>query len=315
MEKIIDPVDVRLIKQELTSDKLLRKTNKANNELYIFTAQEAPNTMREIGRLREIAFRTAGGGTGLSCDIDKYDTMDNPYKQLIVWNPDAEEIIGGYRYIHGSRAQLDDMGQPLLATAHMFHFSEKFIQDFLPYTLELGRSFVRIEYQSTLAGNKGLFALDNLWDGLGALTVTKPNTRYFFGKVTMYTTFDAEARNLILYFINKHFPDKDNLIRPYHPLEIGMDETKLAKILVEDGYKEDYKILNSIVREKGFNIPPLINAYMGLSSTMRCFGTSINDEFGDVEETGLLVTVSEISENKYERHIQTYLDAVAAEKN
>ena len=315
MEKIIDPVDVRLIKQELTSDKLLRKTNKANNELYIFTAQEAPNTMREIGRLREIAFRTAGGGTGLSCDIDKYDTMDNPYKQLIVWNPDAEEIIGGYRYIHGSRAQLDDMGQPLLATAHMFHFSEKFIQDFLPYTLELGRSFVRIEYQSSLAVNKGLFALDNLWDGLGALTVTKPNTRYFFGKVTMYTTFDAEARNLILYFINKHFPDKDNLIRPYHPLEIGMDETKLAKILVEDGYKEDYKILNSIVREKGFNIPPLINAYMGLSSTMRCFGTSINDEFGDVEETGLLVTVSEISENKYERHIQTYLDAVAAEKN
>lgn len=315
MEKIIDPVDVSLIKQELTPDKLLRKTNKANNELYIFTAQEAPNTMREIGRLREIAFRTAGGGTGLSCDIDKYDTMDNPYKQLIVWNPDAEEIIGGYRYIHGSRAQLDDMGQPLLATAHMFHFSEEFIQDFLPYTLELGRSFVRIEYQSTLAGNKGLFALDNLWDGLGALTVSKPNTKYFFGKVTMYTTFDAEARNLILYFINKHFPDKDNLIRPYHPLETGMDETKLAKILVEDGYKEDYKILNSIVREKGFNIPPLINAYMGLSSTMRCFGTSINDEFGDVEETGLLVTVSEISENKYERHIQTYLDAIAAEKN
>ena len=315
MEKIIDAVDVDLIKSELTPDRLLRKTNKANNDLYIFTAQEAPHTMREIGRLREIAFRTAGGGTGLACDIDKYDTMDNPYKQLIVWNPDAEEIIGGYRYFHGSRATLGENGQPLLATAHMFHFSEQFIQDFLPYTLELGRSFVRVEYQSSIAGNKGLFALDNLWDGLGALTVTKLNTKYFFGKVTMYRTFDAEARNLILYFINKHFPDRDKLITPYEPLKTGINEVEMERIFTSDEYNENYKILNALVREKGYNIPPLVNAYMGLSSTMRVFGTSINDEFGDVEETGILITVSEISKNKYERHIETFVNTILKKRN
>ena len=314
MEQIIAPIDVRLIKKELTPDKFLRKTNKASNELYTFTANEAPNTMREVGRLREIAFRSAGGGTGLACDIDKYDTMENPYTQLIVWNPEAEEIIGGYRFFHGGKASLDETGQPSLATAHMFRFSDKFIQEYLPCILELGRSFVRVEYQSKAAGNKGLYALDNLWDGLGALTITLPNTKYFFGKVTMYSTFDADARNMILCFMQKQFPDKERLVYPYQPLVTGADMDALSNKFPDTDYKENFKILNTFVREKGCFIPPLINAYMGLSSTMRVFGTSINDEFGDVEETGIMVTVNEIPPEKYERHMQTYIDEVAAKK-
>ena len=260
MEEIIAPINKEILKAELTEDKRLRFTNKSHNEIYVITYQDSPNVMKEIGRLREIAFRAAGGGTGKSMDIDEYDIMENPYKQLVVWNPEAEEILGGYRYLLGDEAQFDEHGKPLLATAHMFNFSETFLKEYLPYTVELGRSFVTLEYQSTRAGSKGLFALDNLWDGLGALTVIKPNVKYFFGKMTMYPSYHRQGRDMILYFLNKHFGDKDKLITP-----------------------------------------------MSLSPTMRMFGTAINYGFGDVEETGILIAVNEILEEKRVRHIESFV--------
>ena len=307
MEDIIAPIDKELLKSELTEDKRLRFTNKSNNEIYIITWKDAPNVLKEIGRLREIAFRAAGGGTGKAMDLDEFDLMENPYKQLIVWNPDAEEILGGYRYILGDEVEFDKAGKPILATSHMFNFSEKFVKEILPTTIEQGRSFVTLEYQSTRAGSKGLFALDNLWDGLGALTVVKPNVRYFFGKMTMYPSYNRFGRDMILYFLNKHFPDKDKLITPVSPLEIEADPEKLEHLFCEDSFKGNYRILNTEVRKLGLNIPPLVNAYMSLSPTMRMFGTAINDEFGDVEETGILIAVDEILEEKRIRHIESYI--------
>lgn len=307
MEDVIPPIDKALIRAELTEEKHLRLTNRSNNEIYIITAHDSPHVMREIGRLREIAFRAAGGGTGKSVDIDEYDTMPNPYKQLIVWNPEAEEIIGGYRYILGSEAEFDAHGQPIFATAHMFEFSQHFLEEYLPTTIELGRSFVTLEYQNTRNNSKSLFALDNLWDGLGALTVIQPSVRYFFGKMTMYPSYDRLGRDMILYFLQKHFPDRDNLIKPVNPLCLETDVSILEALFCEDNFKADYKILNTEVRKLGYNIPPLINAYMGLSPTMRMFGTAVNDGFGDVEETGILIAVDEILEDKRVRHIESYI--------
>ena len=183
-QAIIQPISKEVLKSELTPDKQLRMTNKSNNKIYVVTAHNAPNVMLEIGRLREIAFREAGGGTGKEADIDEFDTCENCYKQLIVWNPDEEEIIGGYRYLLGTDWDYDNDGQPILATSHMFHFSERFIKDYAPWTVELGRSFVSPPYQSSRMGAKSLFALDNLWDGLGALTVIRPNVKYYFGYKT-----------------------------------------------------------------------------------------------------------------------------------
>lgn len=307
MEDIIAPIDKELLKSELTPDKRMRSTNKSNNEIYVVTWQNAPNVLKEIGRLREIAFRAAGGGTGMSMDLDEYDLMENPYQQLIVWNPEAEEILGGYRYILGDEVEFDEQGKPKLATAHMFDFSEKFLKDYLPTTIELGRSFVTLEYQSTRSGSKGLFALDNLWDGLGALTVIKPNVKYFFGKMTMYPSYNRFGRDMILYFLNKHFYDKDKLITPMTPLQIETDPAVLEKLFCHNTFKENYKVLNAEVRKLGYNIPPLVNAYMGLSPTMRMFGTAINDGFGNVEETGILIAVDEILEEKRVRHIESYI--------
>lgn len=306
MEPIIAPVPVELLKSELTEEKRLRFTNKSNNEIYIVTWQDAPNTLREIGRLREIAFRAAGGGTGKAMDLDEFDTMENPYKQLIVWNPEAEEIIGGYRYLLGTEARFDEQGQPILATSHMFHFSDRFIRDYLPYTIELGRSWVTLEYQNTRAGAKALFALDNLWDGLGALTVVKPGVRYLFGKMTMYPSYDRVARDMILFFLEKHFGDSEGLILPMKPLEIEQDRQEMQRLFCEEEFKADYRILNREVRARGYNIPPLVNAYMCLSPTMKMFGTAINYGFGEVEETGILIAVDEILDEKRVRHIDSF---------
>jgi hypothetical protein len=308
MDKIIDPVDKQLLKAELTPERQLRHTNKSHNEIYIVTWQDSPNVVREIGRLREIAFRVAGGGTGKSLDLDYFDICEHPYKQLIVWNPDDEEIIGGYRYLPGNEVEIDDKGQPILATSHMFHFSETFMKNYMTQTIELGRSFVTLEYQNTRrTASKSLFALDNLWDGLGALTVVMPNLKYFFGKMTMYPSFSRTGRDMILYFLHKHFYDKEHLITAMNPVKLETDENFLKNLFKEDSFKEDYRILNMEVRKLGFNIPPLVNAYMGLSPTMRVFGTAINDTFGNVEETGILIAVDEILADKRIRHIDSFV--------
>ena len=293
MQDIINPIDRALLKAELTKEKRLRSTNKSKNEIYIVTAHDSPNVMQEIGRLREVAFRYYGGGTGFP---------------VIVWSPEDEQILGGYRFLCGSDVKFDENGKPILATSHLFNFSEKFIKEILPYTVELGRSFVALEYQSTRSGAKGLFVLDNLWDGLGALSVVDPSLRYYFGKVTMYNTYNQEARNMILYFLGLHFPDADQLITPVYPLETNMDVEKMRSLFPHDNFKDNYKVLNQEVRKFGINVPPLVNAYMSLSPKMRVFGTAINHEFGEVEETGILIAINEILEDKKKRHIETYLE-------
>ncbi|MDR2520545.1 MAG: GNAT family N-acetyltransferase [Bacteroidales bacterium OttesenSCG-928-I14] len=316
MEKIINKIDRNIIKSELTREKLFRKTNKLGNEIYLFTAHDAPNLMREVGRLREEAFRYYGGGTGKSIDIDEFDTMEIPYRQLVVWSPSDEEILGGYRFRCGNEISFGDDGQPNnIATSDLFYFSKKFKDIYLPQMIELGRSFVSLAYQASRIETKGLFALDNLWDGLGALSVIDPCLRYFFGKVTMYETYNKEARDIILFFLDKYFSDKENLVVPIYPLNFQMDYQTLTNIFNKSTYNENYRILNLLIRKNyGINIPPLMSAYMNLSPSMLVFGTAINKNFGNVEETGILVDVCDIFENKKKRHIESFLQEKPTKK-
>jgi hypothetical protein len=307
METIIPPVDREFLVEELTKDKLLRKTNNADNEIYIISAEDAPHVMREIGRLRELTFRDAGGGTGKALDIDEYDEGPNSFKQMIVWDPDEQEIVGGYRFLHCKNVEVGENNEVKTPTARLFNYSKKFIDEYLSTTIELGRSFVQPMYQPTFDIRRGMYALDNLWDGLGALVIEYKDVDYLFGKVTMYPDFDTFARDMILFFLKKYFPDPDQLIYPKNPLQLNTSEKILANIFTGYNYKEDYKILVQKVRKLGENIPPLFNAYMNLSSTMKTFGTAINDHFGNVEETGILVTIADIHEGKKDRHVSTYI--------
>lgn len=311
MQPVIYPVEKEKLIAELTEERFIRKTNKSGNEIYIFNYQNAPNLMREVGRIRELTFRSAGGGTGKEIDIDEFDIDEKtPYQQLIVWDPKEKEILGGYRYILCDHLGKNAAGEPNLATTELFRFSDRFKQDYLSRMIELGRSFVHPLYQSTRMGRKSVFALDNLWDGLGALTVDHPEIEYFFGKVTMYTSFNIQARNMILYFMKKYFKDTEGLVQPIIPLEITIDEVQMAQIFTGSDYNEDYKILSRHVRELGENIPPLVNAYMSLSPSMRTFGTAINPGFGGVEETAILIKIADVYEAKKKRHIATYIPGI-----
>ncbi|SRR5690606_14490896 len=306
MQEIIAPVDPNLIKEELTQEAFIRYSNNGNNEIYLVNHRHAPHIVREIGRLREVTFRAAGGGTGLALDLDDNDTGDDAYDQLIAWNPEDEEIIAGYRLIKCSEVGVNSHGEINLSTAHYFHFSPTFINEYLPFTIELGRSFVQPKYQPAKDNRKGLFSLDNLWDGLGAVVKLNPDVKYLFGKVTMYPHYNREARDLLIHFMHHYFPDRQRLVWPIKPLHYFTDKANFEHVFDGLEYKEGYKLLNSRVRALGENIPPLINTYMNLSSTMMTFGTAINDEFGTVEETGIMITIDDIFESKKERHISTY---------
>mgnify|MGYP000851697033 CR=1 FL=1 len=309
MKIIIDPIDRDLLKQELTPDKFLRPTNKSGNQIYIVTAHDSPNVMREIGRLRELSFRAGGGGTGEEIDTDKFDYMEVPYKQLIVWDPDAEQIIGGYRFLPGSDVKVDENGQPRFVMSHLFVFNEKFVKEFMPYTIELGRAFVQPDYQTTKMGMKSLFALDNLWDGLGALIHSVKGAKYFIGKVTIYNNYPVKARELIYEYLAKHFPDPDELIRPKEPIHVSNDVHELAKtIFTEEKSTDDYKLLIKSVRSEGENVPPMFNAYIGLTDTMRFFGTILDHDFGSVYDTGLMVVMDDLLETKKQRYVQPYIE-------
>lgn len=299
MEPVIQPVDRHLILKELTKDKFIRVTRKGNNHLYEVTAHDSPNVMLEIGRLREISFRLGGGGTGKSVDIDEYD-MDQhePYRQLIVWDPKDQEIIGGYRYINCGGLNVRKM-----ATRELFDFSDEFLKEYMPFTIELGRSFIQPNYQSTNLRRKSLYALDNLWDGLGALVVKYSNIKYFFGKVTMYTSYNARARNLLLHFLNKYFNDPNSLVRPISPLVCDIDNPYFVELFKGLEFKDGYRVLQKEIKNNGEHIPPLINSYMNLSPSMKVFGTAINHGFGGVEETGILVNIPDIYPEKIDRYI------------
>lgn len=305
-EKIIDPVDPKLIIKELSSERFGRNTRKGENEIYSVNNHNAPHTMMEIGRLREISFRSAGGGTHKSFDIDEFDTCENCYQQLIVWNPEDKEIIGGLRYIDCAKILPKNIEDFIpMSTSHYFNFSHQFIENYLPYSIELGRSWVQPKYQPKQNPRKGLYALDNLWDGLGLIVAKNPSLRYFFGKVTMYPDYHRETRDFILYFLRTYFPDNENLGTPIYPIEQHSDERKFEALINGLSFEEGYKVLTQFARENGENVPPLMNIYMHLSSTMRSFGTSINPDFGGVEETGIVMTIADIYEDKKERHIES----------
>ena len=308
MEAVIPKVALKKIIDELTPERCLRQTNFAGNQIYSFTSHEAPNLMKEVGRLRELTFRESGGGTGKEMDIDEHDMADIPYHQLIVWDPKEKEILGGYRYFLCSQLSSDpEKVKKYLSTYHLFNFAEEFLNNYMPYTIELGRSFVQPKYQSGRLARKGMYALDNLWDGLGALYLQHVDAKYFFGKVTMYTDYNRKGRDMILHFLHKHFPDREKIVTPRTPLVSPENVEYMAPIFNGEKYEDDYKILSKEIRALGLKIPPLINSYMGLSPTMKTFGTAENNEFGAVEETGILITIEDMYEKKISRHIVSYI--------
>lgn len=293
MQEIIPAVDRALLREELAQLEPLRTTRHGGNVIYVFRAESSPNLMREVGRLREEAFREGGGGSGNELDIDSDDLATDGYQQLIAWNPESEEIIGGYRFIISHETHPKH-----LSTEHYFRFSDLFRERYMPHTLELGRAFVK----SSGDALKSIYALDNIWDGIGALLKTNPEVKYLLGKVTMYSSYNTEARNMFFYFLRKYYPDTEHLIEGITPLEMNIDNAHYAEVFTGEDFAEDYKILRSRIREHEEIIPPMFNAYINLTGSMKVFDSVYNPELGDVYETCILVPVESIYRDKFERY-------------
>ncbi|MDR3326730.1 MAG: GNAT family N-acetyltransferase [Prevotellaceae bacterium] len=307
MHSIIEPIDKEPLQSELKG-KLFYRTKKAGNEIYIVNTYNAPSVVKEIGRLRELSFRNNGGGSGNPFDLDVYDTLEKPFEQLIVWNPSAMEIIGGYRFLHGKNAKFNENGIPELPIGHIFDISQKYIDEYLPYTIELGRAFIQPKYQSIKMGLKSLYSLDNLWDGLGAMVMSYDDVSYLVGKVTIYPQMSTKARYAIVYFLSKFFPDNENLLIPMEAETISKKYiASFDKIFTGNTIKDNFSILNKFVKKAGENIPPLIRAYIELSDSMKTFGTCIDREFGYIHDTGIMITIDDIYQDKKERYLESYL--------
>ncbi len=318
MKQIIPPVDTAILLAELEGH-LLRPSNKAGNLIYDITAHECPNVMREIARLREISYRAGGGATGNEMDIDDMDTMAHPYHQLLVWDPEHQQIVGGYRYLLGSEAEIRD-GQPYITSAHLFRYSDTFIRDYLPYTIEFGRAFVQPMYQQREMGIKALFALDNIWDGIGAVMADHPELRWMIGKVTIYPDYNHMARELIYTYLERYHRGPKGLFEPYHPFHASLIPEEAAQLLEltahtfeGDDAQANYHALQRAVREQGAVIPPMFSAYLNLTNDLLFFGNAVNDELADVYETGIMVDFQTVYSEKKERYLAPYIQWKASE--
>ena len=297
MEVLIDPVDFRKVEEELKNEKFLRVSGMGNNEIYVVNGINSPNTMNEIGRLRELTFRHAGGGTGASKDIDQFDIKKNGYKQLIVWDPQNKCILGGYRFRSFDKDIKIDINQ--LATGEVYNLSEEFQNEYLQHSIDLGRAFIMPLFQ-TKQKRKSLYILDNLWDGLGALI--NQQSKYFLGRIVLYPQMDKKIRDLIIYFLEKHYNRGSGLLTAKLPFHPEMDKQQMEQLLDENNPEGDFKNLRQITLAAGEAIPPLIQAYMKLSPTMQSFGATIDTSFGNLYEICIMVTIQDI----YPKYLKRY---------
>ena len=311
---LIEPVPRELLRQELTTDCLVRSTRIGSNDVYIFTALNAPNLMQEVGRLRELTFRDAGAGFGTAVDIDHFDTDFYPCKQLIVWDPLAEEIIGGYRFNTFHQFTVSSLKDIPLANKLLYNFSATFTAEYLPYLVELTHAFIQPKYQVKYAGRKATFSLDNIWDGLGALVLKYSFIKYFFGRITFFADYDPKVRDLAFYFFAKHLKGEQTLIKAKEPFPLSTVIAELEKVIDGQSSEEDYKKLNQAAKNHGTAIPSLVKSYINVSGTMKVFEPVFDPYFCSTYAAAIMVTIADIYPAFVKRYITPYKRYLAEAK-
>lgn len=303
MEKpIIPPVDKALLREEFARATEWPEASHGAIKLYCIDVG-FPAILREIGRLREIAFRSGGGGTGEVLDLDRFDT--DPYyrfRQLVVWDSEEEAIAGGYRFVYGYDVHLNGQGQPDIPSAHIFRFSENFIRDGLPRTMELSRSFIAAQYQRKLdAARKSIFILDCLFKGI-CIASRMGNTPDVFGKVTFYPDYPADAFALLTAAMEKHCYGGED-IAPVQAYTVP-PSTETAQILTHDDFRSDFRALAATLLKRGQYLPPILKSYINLTTTLKYYGSALNDEFGNVVEMGLRLHMPDLNPDRWPLYFQ-----------
>lgn len=296
MEAIIAPIDKALLKEELRGATELVEASRGELKVYCLDAS-FPSVLREIGRLREIAFRKGGGGTGTSCDLDRFDTDPSfKFKQLVVWDTQEECIAGGYRFVYGCDIKVDADGQPMIPSAHIFRFSEAFMQEEMHHTMELSRSFVSELHQRTNEVRRSIFVLDCLFKGI-CVVARDGNMTDVFGKVTFYPDYPQEAFSLLTAFMKKHCYFSDE-IAPITPFQ-AVPAPNAGLILHANTFLANFQALKTVFLRRKLYLPPILKSYMSLTSTMRYYGAAVNDDFGNVVEMGIKIYMPDLDKKRW----------------
>jgi len=288
MTALIEPVDPGDIASELET--LTPLAHFRGLEIHGFAGDECPQTLREVGRLRELGFRAAGAGRNVACDLDDLDRGAGAYRQLITWDPDRREIVALYRYQlgeHGAR-----YGPRVFRTHQLFEYSQRFAGEFLPRAIELGRSVVN---PAARRRGLGLFAL---WTGLRALYDRHPELSCFFGNVTLYRQVPEVARDTIVSFLERLYPPPEPLLLARSALRFEVSRP----LVIDDAARqalpnERIRILRDLLRPLGQPVPPILQSYLGLSNSIWFGQTALDQDFGDSLEIGIVVPATALDKS------------------
>lgn len=280
--------------RELQKAELVCRLRGSQSEVYSFDGGVCRGLMAEVWRLRDEAFGGVGVRLDDGCAMQQGD-VDGTYRQLIVWDVRRGAIAGGYRYAVGGEVVAER-----LSLARYFNLSERFVTEFLPRGLELGRTFVAVEYQRS-AARSALYALSDLWQGLSRVVIGR-GIRYLFGRVTLYPELGIRARNLLLGFMRYGFPCREPLMVAHRPLNSGISRRSFRRLFVGETVEENYKILTQRMRSMHRNIPPMISSYMRLSPSMQCFDSYVNEDLGGAVEVAIMLDKEEFYDDVKRRY-------------
>jgi hypothetical protein len=301
-------------------------------EVHAFAAEEAPDVMCEVGRIREKEFRAVGAGRNLALDLDDLDFGPFAYRQLVAWDPQRRELVAAYRYILCGDLVCDDPGSTdpgstdvtpekaasvgnrprnfpgygQLRTSRLFDFSETMKREILPYSVELGRSVVNRE------AAKAIMGLYCAWAGLGALTREYTHLDSFFGNFSVYSSYPPEAIALLVRFLERHHRDPDRLLAPRAGLSCEIDRSLADPFTVagnkesQTDYDKDYDTLLSSMARLGAAVPPILLSYLGATRNLVYLGAARDDDFGGAVECAILVPLKGLNEKARARFVDSY---------
>lgn len=262
--------------------------------IYFLDQVESSPVFREIGRLRELAFRAVGEGSGRRRDIDHFDSY---YKHLVLWDEDDLEIAGAYRFVD-SAGVVKERGVAGLYSGSLFELDETKC-GFLHQGLELGRSFVQPRYW-------GKRSLDYLWYGIGAYLAKNPQYRYLFGPVSISNAMPQLAKELLIYFYKLYFSDNSHQVSSIHPFIFSNPPYRFSKEFTGDDYSEDFKRLKSLLKNLGTAVPPLYKQYSDLCERggVSFLDFNVDPDFNNCIDGLVIVDIKKLKPKKYKRYIQ-----------
>lgn len=275
----------RAVAKELERALFLGRATHCNADIYSVDGAVSPLLLEEVCRLRRESYKGVGIALDDGADGDTAD-RDGTYRQLVVWDRDRGEVVGGYRYAMGCEARVEQ-----LSLNHYMELSERFVKEYLSRGVELGRSFVSPRYQC--GGNAlTIYALDAIWEGLARI-VKRESVEYLFGRVTLYDSLGVKARNLLVGYMRHASPVKESLMVARVPFKVGISRRRYSQIFIGDTAQENYRILLSKMRQMDCRIPPIISSYLRLSPTLKLFDSYRNENLGGVVESAIMLTISE----------------------